>query len=167
MLFQQSQVFPADRKQVWAVIQRPEFGQAMDEAAGIQSQLILEELRDGNPFTITAVTFNEPLPEIAAKFLGTSQLTWQQEQLWDEANFRLKWRILIPNMERKILAHGSYELLDSEESNSCVRQVSGEIIVRIPLLANKIERQIVRKLERSYERAGNFTERWLRGEDLS
>ena len=161
MHFLQRHVFETEKTHVWSVIQQADFMQAMDAASGIQSTLISEELRDGKPFNVINVEFNEPLPDIAARLLGTTQLSWKQEQLWDADQFQMHWRILIPNLERKVQAAGCYQLMDAESTGSCIRQISGEIIVRIPLVGAKIERQIVRRLERSYEQAAAFTTQWL------
>ena len=161
MQFLQRHVFETDKSHVWSVIQQPDFMQAMDEASGIQSNLISEEHREGALFNIVNVEFNEPLPDIAARLLGTTQLSWRQEQLWDAEQYQMHWRILIPNLERKVHAAGCYQLMDAETTGCCVRQISGEIIVRIPLVGAKIERQIVRRLERSYEQAAAFTTQWL------
>lgn len=161
MHFQQSHLFHARKQQIWDTIQSPEFAKAMDEASGIESSLIGEEAVDGKSMTIIEVCFNDPLPEIAAKMLGTTQLRWRQEQLWDEENYQMHWRILIPNMERKISATGCYELLGTEDPQHCIRQISGDIVVRIPLIGNKVERQIVRRLELTYQKAAVFTANWI------
>ena len=158
MKFRLEHPMPADANTVWSIIRSDEFSSQAYGSSGIHRTLESKEVKNGKTYSVLKVVVQDPLPPMAAKVLGTSQLSLTQRQISDEEARVMQWQIQIPNAE-KISAQGTFQVITSGQTS--IRIVEGEVKVKIPIVGRKAEEHICAKLTRSYERSAQFTLEWL------
>lgn len=159
MNFKLEHVLPADIDYAWNTIMSEEFFKKSYAKSGVERTLLSSEERGGKTYSVIRVKVLDPMPKVAAKVLGTSQLVWNQQQVIDNTTHTMQWRIEIPNA-KQVSAQGSFRLL--RQGNQCVRVVEGDVRVKIPLVGRKAEGHVCAKLTQSYEDSAKFTQEWLR-----
>jgi hypothetical protein len=153
---------PASAEEVWNLVFTDEFMNALDERTGVQRELLSDDVRDGKRHITIQISHSEPLPNLAAKAMGSKTLVYLQDQIIDNAQKTVHWRVRLPSLGSKVQASGTYALEDRAEQ--CVRVVRGDVQVRVPFVGGKIERQIINKLSGSYDNSAVFICRWLSGQ---
>ena len=151
-----------DIESAWNIVMSEEFTTASYAHSGTIRETISSEEKDGKVFSQLKITVQNKLPPIAAKVVGSSKLIWIQDQINDNQNFTMKWRIRIPNVE-KITASGTFSLISEEEN--CVRIVEGDVQVKIPVVGKKVEQHVCKQLERSYQKTALFTQEWIQNQN--
>ena len=159
MNFRLEHVLPADIERSWTTILSDEFATQSYSQSGIDRTVLSSEDRDGKTYSVIQVRVREPLPPMAARVLGTTQLSWTQNQIIDHSTHTMQWQIRIPNAD-KVKASGIFKLLPSGEQ--CIRIVEGDVSVKMRLVGRKAEEHICAKLRKSYEQSAVFTQEWLR-----
>ena len=127
--------------------------------SGIERTLLSSEERDGKTYSLVRVKVLEPMPKVAAKVLGTTQLQWTQQQVLNNATHTMHWKINIPDT-KQVTAQGTFRLVPN--GNVCTRIVDGDVKVKIPIVGRKAEEHVCAKLRKSYEESARFTQEWLR-----
>ena len=158
MKFQLEHVLPASADTSWQTIMSEDFANQSYAESGTQRELLSQEERNGKIYSVVKVKVNEELPPMAAKVLGTRQLSWTQQQIIDNSTRTMQWQIKIPGAD-KVEAAGSFKVIAFGEQSK--RLVEGDVKVKIPLVGRKAEEHICRKLEDSYEKSARFTQQWL------
>ena len=158
MKFQLQHPMPADIETAWNVLMSEEFSIASYAHMGANRELLSKEDKDGKTLLSLKITLQNELPSVAAKVIGSSKLSWIQDQILDHSSRSMKWRIKIPSAE-KITAQGSFHI--KENGDYSVRIVEGDVNVNIPLLGKKIEKHVCTQLENSYEKSALFSQEWL------
>jgi hypothetical protein len=149
---------PADIQTAWSIVMSDEFADASYAHSGTVRETLSSEEREDKTFSQLKITVQNKLPPIAAKVVGSTQLIWIQDQIINNQEFMMHWRIRIPNAE-KISASGTFTLIP--QGDHCLRIVEGDVQVKIPLIGNKVEQHVCRQLERSYLKTAIFTQEWL------
>ncbi len=158
MKFRLEHPLPADAATTWKIIRSDEFSAQAYGRSGIVRTLESSEVKEGKTYTVLKVEVQERLPPMAAKVLGTSQLSWTQRQISDDDNLVMQWQIHIPGAD-KIKAQGTFRVVS--DGDRCIRIVEGEVKVKIRVVGRKAEEHICSKLTRSYEKSAQFTLEWL------
>ena len=159
MYFKLEHSLPASIHHAWSTIMSEEFFAKSYAQSGIERTLLSSEDRDGKTYSVVRVKVLDPMPKVAAKVLGTTQLQWTQQQVVDNATHTMHWKINIPNT-KQVSAQGTFRLLSS--GAECKRVVDGDVNVKIPLVGRKAEEHVCAKLRESYEASARFTQDWLR-----
>lgn len=159
MKFRMEHVLPTNPHRAWEVIMSEEFARQSYAHSGTNREVLSEEERDGLTFMKLRIVVEKPLPPMAAKVLGSTQLSWIQEQVIDDAKRVMNWRITIPSA-KKVQSAGVFRIL--HQGDEALRIVEGEVNVKIPIVGKKAEQHICRQLEESYEKSAKFTQNWLR-----
>ena len=159
MLFKLEHLLPADIHHAWSTIMSEEFFSKSYAQSGIERTLLSSEERDGKLYTVVQVKVLEPMPKMAAKVLGTTQLQWTQQQVVDNATHTMHWKINIPNA-KQVSAQGTFRLVPND--TECIRIVDGDVQVKIPIVGRRAEEHVCAKLRKSYEESALFTQEWLR-----
>ena len=149
---------PANIDHAWSSIMNEEFFAKSYAQSGIERTLLSTENRGGKIYSVVRVKVLEPMPKVAAKVLGTTQLQWTQQQVIDNQSHTMHWKINIPNT-KQVSAQGTFRLVAS--AGGCTRIVDGDVKVKIPLVGRKAEEHVCAKLRQSYEESARFTQDWL------
>ena len=159
MKFRMEHRLPASAQQAWSVVMSEAFAKQSYAHSGTVREVLSEETRGDLVFMKLKILVEKPLPSMAAKVVGSSQLSWIQEQIIDHARCEMKWKISIPSA-KKVQASGIFRIDSHGESS--IRIVEGDVNVKIPVLGKKAEQHICKQLEESYEKSAQFTQEWLR-----
>ena len=159
MQFKLEHPLPADLSHAWTTIMSEEFFTKSYAQSGIERTQISSEERGGKTYTVVQVKVLEPMPKMAAKVLGTTQLQWTQQQVIDHATHTMHWKINIPNA-KQVSAQGTFRL--EATGTTCKRIVDGDVQVKIPFVGRKAEEHVCAKLRKSYEDSARFTQAWLK-----
>ena len=146
---------------VWKTVTSQDFIQQANEYSGVTATVISEEQGTGKRTVVSKVDYIKPLPKPAAQALGKSHLSYTMEQVFHEERMKVDWTIQLPELGRKFSATGSLHILDKNPSPLSHRIDSGNIQVKIPFFGSKIEREIIKTLEASYNKVGQFTKEYL------
>lgn len=149
MKFAHKHNIPAAAQQAWNMTSNPDFIFASYQKANATYKLLSSEEKDGKTHNRILVSVNESLPGFASKFIGSSNLSYEQHEVVDHANMINRWEIIVPKISSKVKATGSFSIID--KGASCERIVEGEVSVSIPLVGGKIENVIATQLGKSQE----------------
>ena len=158
MKFRMEHILPAAPDHAWSVIMSEEFARQSYAHSGTLREVLLEEERNGLTFMKLRIVVEKPLPPMAAKVIGSTQLSWIQEQLIDDVQRVMNWKITIPSA-KKVQSSGVFRIEDM--GGKARRIVEGDVSVKIPLVGKKAEQHICKQLEESYEKSAKFTQNWL------
>ena len=146
---------------VWKTVTSQDFIQQANEYSGVTATIISEVQGTGKRTVVSKVDYVEPLPKPAAKALGKPNLSYTMEQVFHDERMKIDWTIQLPELGKKFSATGSMHILDKDKNSLSHRVDSGTIQVKIPFFGSKIEREIIKKLELSYNKVGQFTKEYL------
>ena len=149
MKFAHKHPIPAPAQLAWDMTSNPEFIAASYQKASATYKLLSSEDRDGKTFNRILVTVNESLPGFASKFIGASNLSYEQHETVDHEKMHNQWTIIVPKIASKVKATGSFSIRTT--GDSCERIVEGEVKVSIPFVGGKIESVIAKQLGKSQE----------------
>ena len=149
MKFAHKHNIPAPAQRAWNMTSNPDFITASYKKANATYKLLSSEQRNGKTFNKILVTVNESLPGFASKFIGASNLSYEQHETVDHENMRNEWEIIVPKISSKVKATGSFSI--SDKGATCERIVEGEVKVSIPFVGGKIESVIAKQLGKSQE----------------
>ena len=154
MKFSHKHNIPAQANAAWEMTSDPDFVLASYQKANATHELIHSEERDGKTFNKIRVTFKDALPSIASKFIGASNLSYEQHEVVDHVNMRNDWEIIVPKVHTKVKATGYFQI--QAQGDQCVRIVEGEVSVSIAFIGGKIEQHIAKQLGKSQEEIANL-----------
>jgi hypothetical protein len=117
---------------------------------------VVERREDGD---MVHFEFIEQLPSAARVVLGTGRLTWVQETDIDRARHRTEFRILPDVHAERLTCQGTYQL--RPDGDGSVRLVTGDLKVRVPLLAGRAERAIASGLIERLDVEADSLATWL------
>ena len=152
--------FTSDAQKVWQSISSQDFIQKANEYSGVMSTILSEEIVSGKRKVVSRIDYQDPLPKPAAKALGKTNLSYEMEQLIDDAKMITYWNIKLPELGRKFSAKGTFSIISNSNSTS-KRIIEGDIQVKIMIVGSKIEREVIKKLEIAYQKTGEFTKKYL------
>ena len=159
MKFRMEHILPANSDRAWQVIMSEEFARQSYAHSGTIREVLSEEVRNGLTFMKLRIVVEKPLPPMAAKVIGSSQLSWIQEQVIDDVKQLMSWKITIPSAN-KVQSSGIFRI--EKIGDESRRIVEGDVSVKIPIVGKKAEQHICKQLEESYENSAKFTQAWLR-----
>ena len=159
MKFRMEHSLPTSVDRAWTLIMSDAFAIQSYAHSGTQRELLSEEERGDLIFMKLRIVVDKPLSPIAAKVIGSSQLSWLQEQVIDNEKKVMKWRVIIPSA-KKVHSEGVFRI--ESHNDLALRIVEGAVNVKIPLVGRKVEEHICKQLEDSYEKSAQFTLDWLR-----
>ena len=143
----------------WAKSESKELSLLLDKAAEV-TRVVEEEHQTGTgKFRRYRVTQTKDLPRAAQKMLKAERVSYTQIQSYHDNELRIDWEVVPDTFVGKVSITGFVQV--RECGSGCERVVNGEINVAVPLIGRKIEKHVVDKLQRSYVRAAEVTEKWL------
>ena len=156
MEFTQSVSYPGTVEEVVAMYLTPDYQQRRFGSFVVEgSESVAVE---GERITFSGTARPELLPAAAARFVkGALRVSFAEEWRRDEDGARSRTTVTVDGAPVSVEA--SSALSPSEEG--CVRQVRGNLSVRIPLLGGRIEKEAVAHLGRVVERERELATQWL------
>ena len=156
MEFTQSVSYPSTVEEVVAMYLTPDYQQRRFGSFVVEgSESVAVE---GERITFSGTARPELLPAAASRFVkGALHISFTEEWRRDEAVARSRTTVTVDGAPVSVEA--SSTLSPSEEG--CVRQVRGNLSVRIPLLGGRIEKEAVAHLGRVVERERELATQWL------
>jgi len=135
------------------------FGIALCKAVKLARTLDKRELKDGRLVRIVRVGPDRDIPPTVAKILGTSRIEYTEHVDYKQGSFHGTWKTVSSIFTEKVDAHGTFGFAD--EDDGVLRVLEGEVTVKIFGIGGVIERFVVADIERSYNDAAQFTQKWI------
>jgi len=151
--------FDLTPQEYWAKSESKELSLLLDQAAEVTRVVKEEHPTETGKYRRYRVTQTKDLPKAAQKMLRTERVSYTQIQNYHDNDLRIDWEVLPDTFVGKVKIAGILQVRG--RGNGCERVVNGEINVAVPLIGRKIEQHVVDKLQRSYVRAAEVTDKWL------
>lgn len=142
---------PGDPALVWDVFEGAEFQRRLDAQTGLRTEVI--ETRQEGPVTVRRMKYTSrtELPALVSRALGSSTLSYEQENRLDLGAGRLTWVVRIPVLGERVKASGT--TLITATATGSRRVVEGDVTISVPLIGGQIEKVIGGEFEKSMGRA--------------
>ncbi len=162
MRFTMSHEFRCPPEKMWEVYEDDEFERRLQEATQVRREVLEEREEDGVQIKRLRCVAEKELPKPMKMALGIEQFEYEQEQRLDRKENLLEWKVVTPFMTDRVHAAGTTRVEPTERG--CRRKVEGDIQVRLPLVGKKMEQNLARRLQTSYEEAVDIAREMLEEE---
>jgi hypothetical protein len=135
------------------------FNNAMCASVKLARQLIKRDITNGQLKRATKIGADREVPAPVAKLIGTAKLEYTEHLDYKFGGYLASWRTEPSIMVDKIRAQGRIGF--EQRGNRVIRWVDGDIEVKMFGVGGVIEKFIVSDVEKSYQRAAEFTQRWI------
>lgn len=135
------------------------FNAALCQAVGLQRTPLKFEDQPERVHREVKVAPDRQIPGPVAKVLGGARIEYTEIVDYSKPSHRGTWKTVSSLLTDKVDAKGN--LTFRAEGSGVVRVVDGEIKVGIFGLGGVVEKFIVEDVEKSYERAAEFTRKWI------
>ncbi len=135
------------------------FNTALCKELGLTRALVSLDNKDGRIKRVVKVAPNREIPAPAAKILGSAKIEYTETVEYVFGSGRADWSTVSSVMTDKVDSRGTVRF--AESGDAVVRTVDGDVTVKIALFGGTVEKFIVSDVERSYEKAAEFTRGWL------
>lgn len=136
-----------------------EFNIALCKEVGLARTLLRREIQAGKLRRDVKVGADREIPPAAAKILGASKIEYTETVDYTMGSFRGTWSTLSSVMTDKVDSRGTFAFQTSGDGVN--RVIEGDVTVKIPFVGGVVEKFIIADVEKSYEKAAEFTRRWL------
>lgn len=151
--------FPGTRDLYWKGYNDPELDEAMASAGGSSRETVSEKTEGGVTELVQRFHINLELPMAVKKLIGSDKLSYDQTSRIDEANDRIEWDVKPPVQGDRVTAKGTVTIV--EKNGQVERTISGDVIVKVPLVGGQIEKAIVKAIEEGYTNAAKLQQAWM------
>jgi protein-L-isoaspartate O-methyltransferase len=147
----------------WDLFFSEEFNAAKFPALELDREVV-EFHREGEGATerirrVQRFTSRADVPAIVRKFVdGAVGFTAHND--FTRADSKMSVRTVPAALAAKLSNEGTFSVVETGEGR-CRRTYTGTIEVRVPIVGKKIEQQIAKAVESSYDKAAAFTRDWL------
>ena len=137
----------------WELFWDPEFDRRVDEAAGTR-RTVVHEWREGEMrcWRSRFETSTEGESSVTS-LLGRGLLDYEQESRLDERRGELAWRVIPGPLPLGVTLSARGTMRVVPDGEGCLRRVTGEVRVGVPLVGGSIEAAVCRRVRSSYEQA--------------
>lgn len=136
-----------------------EFNVALCKAVNLQRTLVSRDEANGRLKRVVKVAPDREIPAPAARILGSNKIEYTETIEYSLGSGRVNWSTVSSVMTDKVDSRGTVSF--SSIGGQVVRTVEGDVTVRIPLVGGTVEKFIIADIEKSYERAAEFTRTWI------
>jgi hypothetical protein len=141
MRFQAEHTFDGPSSEVAALLTDSDFYQAL-ALPDLSRPEVLQSSSDGEQSVLRLrYEFVGTLDPMARRIIGENRLAWIQEVRVDHAS--RSGELTFGAAADPGRLHGSAHFTLEEQDGQCIRQLSGELTVAIPLIGSRAERRIV------------------------
>lgn len=136
-----------------------EFNNALCVSVKLDRTLEHREESDGKIKRSVRVGPDRELPAPVAKVIGAKRIEYTEHLEYTFGSFEGTWMTVSAIMTDKVDTHGRFGF--EELPDGVLRWVEGEIKVKIFGVGKIVERVVVADIEKSYEKAAGFTQKWI------
>ncbi|MCU1462102.1 MAG: hypothetical protein JWO37_2177 [Acidimicrobiales bacterium] len=159
MRFEVEHRFAAPIADVESAMADPAFSEQL-RLPGVAPLRVVDRRDDGDVVHLRiAYELTAPLPSVARAVLGAGRLTWIQESDIDRSRHRTDFRIIPDVHAERLSCQGTYQL--RADGGGTARLITGDLAVRVPLLAGRAERAIASGLLERLDVEADSLARWL------
>jgi len=136
-----------------------DFNNALCKEVKLARTLVERNADDKHIHRVVTVGPDREIPAPAAKILGASKIEYTEHIDYDFGAYRGNWKTISSLMTDKVDTKGTFQFSDA--GGGVRRVVDGDIKVKIFGVGGVVERFIVADIEKSYDRAADFTQKWI------
>jgi len=136
-----------------------DFNNALCTEVKLARSLQKRDLNGKHLSRVVTVGPDREIPPAAAKILGASKIEYTEHLEYDMGSYKGTWKTVSSLMTDKVDTKGTFAF--REGGGGVVRVVEGDIKVKIFGVGGGVEKFIVADIEKSYEKAAAFTQRWI------
>lgn len=136
-----------------------DFNIALCKEVGLARTLLRRDVTAGKLRREVKVGADREIPPTVAKILGANRIEYTETIDYTFGTFRGTWSTLSSLMTEKVDSRGTFAF--GASGGGVTRTIEGDVTVKITLVGGMIEKFIVADVEKSYEKAAEFTRRWL------
>lgn len=129
------------------------------KATHLERHLVRREEKGGKLERLVRIAPEREIPAPVAKVLGSGKLEYAEHITYELGKYRAHWRTEPAVLRDKIESQGTFVF--EKTASGVKRIVDGQISVKIFGLGAVIERFVVADVERSYDKASEFTQKWI------
>jgi hypothetical protein len=162
--FELIQRFDAAVEAVEAAYIDPEFLAEMGRLPNLGHPELLEQQDRGDQlWQRVRYAFVGDLSHTVKAVVDPKKLTWVEESTLDRTSHTTTFVIVPDNYGRMLEASGTFTL--ASEGNATIRRATGELVVHVPFVGQKVAAAIVSGLRRHAELEVEVVERWIAQHD--
>ncbi len=136
------------------------FNEALCQTVKLERTLVKLDHQGEKLHRQVRVSPDRELPAPAAKVIGSSKIVYVEHCDYTFGSFRGTWKTISGIMPDKIASNGTFSF--RQDGNAVVRRVDGSVSVSVNFMINSlIEKGIIADVEKSYQQAADFTQRWI------
>lgn len=154
MKFELRHTFACDAALLWALIDDPEFDRRLAAATQAKRETVERRNEGKLVYVRRRITAKRTLPAPMAKLVGSDEIGWDQESWHEPGAERMRWKITPRVLQDRMTGEG--QTLVRAVAGGCERAISGELIVRVPILGGQMEKKLVEDVSASYEQAARI-----------
>ena len=135
------------------------FNEALCKTVKLERELLKRDSQGDKLHRQVRVSPDRELPAPAAKVIGSSKIVYTEHCDYVFGTYRGTWKTISGILPDKISSSGTFSF--RQDGNGVVRRVDGEVKVSIFGIGGIVERGIITDVEKSYNQAAEFTQRWI------
>ena len=159
MKFELRHRFPVPAERAWDELFGDDYESAVAAQSQVERKVVSDEQVGDRRVRRIHVEPAQRLPAAVAKVIGTERFSYVLEERHDRPNNRMDWTVTLDGNIERVEVSGTWALQPTPDG--CERVVEIQVIVRIPVVGGRIEKQIASDLRDNYEAAALFAQRWL------
>jgi len=156
--------FPVDPATAWSLFESDEFRDRLEAETGIRGTIV-EKTQQG-AITITKLRYKTKteLPRMAAKLMGTTHLSYEQESRFNPDTSTLSWTVSLPGLGKRVKVHGDTSI--HPHPDGCERVLEGTIEVKVRVVGGQLEKLVAGGFGKSMGRAVDVVRAMIRERGL-
>lgn len=136
-----------------------DFNIALCGQVGLQRTLLSREIVGGKIHRVVKVAPERQIPPAAAKILGSAKIEYTETVDYVFGSGRGTWFTVSSLMTEKVDCRGSVHI--SGDSGYANRVIEGDVTVKLTFVGGVVEKFIIDDVQKSYDKAAEFTRNWL------
>jgi hypothetical protein len=147
--------------EVLAAYADPDLYPALVGLTRVATPVVLERTQDGERTTLRLqMRFVADISSAARRVVDPARLTWVQEETYDPAALSAQVVFHPDHYADRLSCRGGYAFVPDEGGGS-IRQVHGDLRVRVPLVGGQVERALVSGLQDHFAEEQPLVAAWL------
>ena len=135
------------------------FNIALCRNVRLARELIEKTETDGRLRRVVKVGAEREVPSPVAKIIGAKRIEYTEQVDYTFGTYRGTWDSVSSVLTDKVACSGTFSFADT--GDGVQRVVEGNIKVKIFGVGGVVEKFVVADLNRSYQRAAEFTQQWI------
>ncbi len=135
------------------------FNVELCRATRLERTLVKLETKGKKIERVVRVAPEREVPAPVAKVLGASKLEYEEHLTYELGTYVVRWHTEPAILRDRILSSGTFTF--QARPGGVARIVDGTVEVKIFGVGGIVERFVVADVEKSYQRAADFTQRWI------